>query len=491
MLVHDLRGALHGVLGGVALLDAAEMPAALREQIARIGAAARTVVQLAEDLVGEEGPPGRRVTTSEVEVLRFLRHVDRRWTGEARERGRPLRVEAEADVPRFLRVDIVSLARAVGNLVGNALRHVRSGEVRLYARRTAEGGLAFEVTDDGPGFPPEVVARVLGAAAAPREETGDSDGHGLGLHIVGALCEEMGGVFTLDAGAGGGARARLSFPPALCGPDESAACAPDAITPDQATLAGLRVLLAEDNPTNQLVAVEMLRALDAEVETASDGVEALERFEAQDFDLAIVDIEMPRLSGLDVIRAIRARGDVRAATPIVALTAYALREHRERIAAAGANGLLAKPITSVAAFGAALRAHVAPARPAKPKDADVTLAQLDEPVADLQVFDALCAAIGSGMMAELLDKVVADLMQARADLAAALAPLDLKPIRSASHILISVAGAIGANRLQACARALNGAAHGGEERRLPAEVRRCLGEIDAAVAFAQSRRGDA
>ena len=74
----------------------------------------------------------------------------------------------------------------------------------------------------------------------------------------------------------------------------------------------------------------------------------------------VVDIEMPRLSGLDVIRAIRARGDDRAQVPIVALTAYAMREHRERIAAAGANGLISKPITSVEALGRGLAAHVAP-----------------------------------------------------------------------------------------------------------------------------------
>ena len=123
------------------------------------------------------------------------------------------------------------------------------------------------------------------------------------------------------------------------------------------------MLLAEDNPTNQMVASQMLRALDAEVTVCADGVEALERFEAGAFDLVVVDIEMPRLSGLDVIRAIRARGDDRARAPIVALTAYAMREHRERIAAAGANGLISKPITSVESLGRGLAAHVARASP--------------------------------------------------------------------------------------------------------------------------------
>ena len=96
----------------------------------------------------------------------------------------------------------------------------------------------------------------------------------------------------------------------------------------------------------------------------ADGIEALERFDQEVVDLVVVDIEMPRLSGLDVIRAIRARGDDRAQVPIVALTAYAMREHRERIAAAGANGLISKPITSVDELGRGLAAHVARLRPA-------------------------------------------------------------------------------------------------------------------------------
>ena len=104
-----------------------------------------------------------------------------------------------------------------------------------------------------------------------------------------------------------------------------------------------------------MVASNMLRALDAEVLVCSDGVEALERFDDFPADLVVVDIEMPRLTGLDVIRAIRSRTDAKAHVPIVALTAYAMREHRDRIAAAGANGLIPKPITSIEALGARAR----------------------------------------------------------------------------------------------------------------------------------------
>ena len=175
------------------------------------------------------------------------------------------------------------------------------------------------------------------------------------------------------------------------------------------------------------------------------------------FDLVVVDIEMPRLSGLDVIRAIRARSDGRAQVPIVALTAYAMREHRERIAAAGANGLISKPITSIDALGRGLAAHVR--RGSAPAAGDAGAGAGPDRERSRQgrwsisaIYEALCEAIGAEMMAELLEKVVADLLAAQRELGGALEPLDRAPIRAASHILISVAGAIGAARLQRCAR---------------------------------------
>lgn len=498
MMVHDVRGALQGVVGGVAMLDRSGLAPAQWEQLDRIEEAARSLTRLIAGLLDADaaapaaGPVAARgaAPAQAIDLRRFLRDLGRRWTGEAHERRVDLVVEAAAGAPALLYADLVALERAVANLVSNALRH-GGGVVRVELVGEDGGGAALVVRDDGPGLAARpAAARGWIDAAGP----GRGASQGLGLHIVGELSAEMGAAFSLSAPPGGGVEARIAFPAGLCAASAEDEPAPALAVSDD--LRGLRVLLAEDNPTNQIVAIQMLRALGAEVTLGVDGVDALARFEAAPFDLVVADIEMPRMSGLDVIRAIRARGDARARVPIVALTAYAMREHRERIAAAGANGLISKPITSVAALGRALRGHVAAAAPEAaataraPAPAAATAAEAAsaEPVADLAVFDALCAAIGIGMMAELLDKVIADLAQARADLEGALAPLDRKTIRSASHILISVAGAVGATRLQACARSLNIAAHSGDPAALPDGVRRCVEEIDAAVEFARSRR---
>jgi CheY-like chemotaxis protein len=354
--------------------------------------------------------------------------------------------------------------------------------VRLDVVAEADGGVSFRLLDDGPGLDPEVLESVFrfGSRPAGRREPGQ----GLGLHIVKSISERIGARIDIANRPAGGLQAVLSIPGALCSREGTV---PDKAAAPRADLSGLRVLLAEDNPTNQMVATQMLRALGAEVTVCGDGLQALERFEELAVDLVVVDIEMPRLSGLDVIRAIRARADARARVPIVALTAYAMREHRDRISEAGADGLISKPITSIEALGRGLAAHVRrePASPIaagpRPEEAGVI---------DLAVFEALSAAIGADTMAELLEKVIADLTRAGEELAAALPALDRPAIRSASHILVSVAGALGAVRLQDSARRLNASAHGEAADGIVDELRRCLVEIDHAVAFARERRGE-
>ena len=230
------------------------------------------------------------------------------------------------------------------------------------------------------------------------------------------------------------------------------------------SLSGLRVLLAEDNPTNQLVATQMLESLGATVTLARDGAEALEILEDQQFDAMLVDIEMPRVSGIDVIRRVRGATGPRAEMPMIALTAYVMREHRAAIEAAGADGIIAKPILSIEQLGDDVRRFIS-TRSAKAGDVPEgpdDAASSARPAIDETVYQSLEQAIGPAAMAELLGKVDADIRSARTRLSRALDVGDLGEIRSASHILVSVAGAIGAIHLQEVAKRLNTAAHQGD-----------------------------
>ncbi|WP_111429823.1 hybrid sensor histidine kinase/response regulator [Rhodobacteraceae bacterium DSL-40] len=484
MLTHDIRTALNGVVGGMALIDVVSLPAEAAMQVERARAASRVLVSLIEQVIGhDESVDDFDPLHDYVDLHEYRNFLVNRWEGEARARGASLEVVVGNDVPAALDCAMIDLSRMIGNLISNALRHAEAGEVKVQMSRSAQGGLDFFVRDSGPGVSDAVLRTVSRPGFGARLQ-GDEK-HGLGLQIVKALASELGGRFSLRNRPEGGAIAAIWLPERLCIRSVATEVTRPSIEPaaNFPALAGSRVLLAEDNPTNQMVASQMLEALKARVKVCSDGVEALEAFAEDEYDLVIVDIEMPRLSGLDVIRAIRALPDERSRTPIVALTAYALREHRDRIAEAGANGLISKPITGIKDLGRSLSAHLTSAVAAQGQE-EVMAVKVPEPASiDRDVYDALVGAIGGEMMEELLEKVLADLANARDDLQAALTPLNIQPIRAASHILISVGGAVGANRLLASARSVNAAAHESDTSGLPDLVRRCIAELDRAIMF--------
>ena len=242
-------------------------------------------------------------------------------------------------------------------------------------------------------------------------------------------------------------------------------------------LTGMKVLLAEDNPTNQMVAMRMLEALGAEVTLAEDGARALEIAERGVFDFMLVDIEMPRVSGIDVIRHVRASPPPGSETPIIALTAYVMREHREPIMAAGADGIIPKPIVSIEQLGRDILDLIAVRRARGAAPGNAVIAE--------DIYRRLAETIGAEAMSELLARVTEDLAAAGGQVERALPGPDRNSIRSGTHVIISVAGAIGATGLQHAAQALNAAAHGGDDAALtrdgPAMVG-LLGEVRREIA---------
>jgi CheY-like chemotaxis protein len=264
--------------------------------------------------------------------------------------------------------------------------------------------------------------------------------------------------------------------------------------PSSAGLAWLRdklILLAEDNITNQMVATQMLDALGARVEIANDGAEALAMIGRKRYDLFLVDIEMPRVSGLDVIRSIRSAEPPLRDAPVIAVTAYALREHRDKITEAGADGLIPKPLLGIEQFGRdivmladrSFERGLATAGRGDDVDVDV----------DPDLFRNLVEAVGGDDLAELLSKIDDDLGRAERSLTAAAATIDRAALGAAAHVLVSVAGAVGAERLQTLARRLGDAAEGaggGDIRALSTEALRRIAAVRAFVREQSPRRGN-
>ena len=262
-----------------------------------------------------------------------------------------------------------------------------------------------------------------------------------------------------------------------------------------------RILLAEDNVTNQMVATQMLDALGARVDVANDGAEALEMIEQHSYDVYLIDIEMPRVSGLDVIRKIREGEPPLCDAPVVAVTAYALREHREKIAEAGADGLIPKPLIGIEQFGRDIMGFIdrnrrrveggqgmGAARATGGREAakDPDAPQPNSPVSS-SVFNALAEAIGEEAMRDLLGKIESDLAKAEEEVAQGVADKDNAALSGATHVLISVSGAVGAQTLQKLAQRLNAVANGRSEEDVDSLGADIAMQIKVLRSFVQTR----
>ena len=278
----------------------------------------------------------------------------------SREKGLTLAADVASPIRELrLQGDPLRLSQVLINLLDNAIKFTERGSVRLgvtcVGQETAGIRLCFSVADTGcgiaPADQPHIFERFMQADASTTRRHG---GSGLGLAICRHLVSMAGGSLRVDSQVGSGSTFsfELVLPPASGNLPERTA------RPLATDFTGKRVLLAEDQPLTQEILMKMLEGLGCVVDAADDGAEAVERAQARAFDLILMDMEMPRMDGLAAARAIRSLPGYRE-IPILALTANAFAEDRERCLAAGMDGHLGKPVkpaTLAATLSQCLRA---------------------------------------------------------------------------------------------------------------------------------------
>jgi len=270
-----------------------------------------------------------------------------------------LTVKIDAPLAGLWVGDAMRIRQVLANLVSNAVKFTAAGSVTL-AIQPAAGGIRLTVTDTGIGLTEAQIAGMFDKfSQADASTTRRYGGTGLGLSICRNLVEMMGGAITAQSVFGHGAAFTVDLPLRRAAPEEETGPAESAAKPVP-TAGRLRVLAAEDNPTNQLVLRALMAPLDAELTVVGNGREAVEAFAERAFDVVLMDIQMPEMNGLNATRAIR---DFEAAldrprTPILALTANVMSNQVEAYLAAGMDDYVAKPLEAAALF-AALEAVVA------------------------------------------------------------------------------------------------------------------------------------
>ena len=382
---HEIRTPMNGVLGMTELLQRTELTPRQKHFADTVQRSAIDLLAIINDILDfSKVEAGRlELETVPVDVRQLASEILAMLADSAVRQENVLHGEFDPRLAPMLRADPTRLRQVLVNLLGNAVKFTHAGEVCL--RIDVEGDdsegqmLRFSVSDTGIGIEPDAQARLFRAfSQADGSTTRQYGGTGLGLAIARELVALMGGEIGVLSAPGEGStfHVRVRFPrpvadatsPAVVAtPPEAAAQQPAPMArgapgtaadepAKEPTTARCRVLLAEDNQVNRLVATEMLQVLGCEVATAANGEDATQQWRRGEFDLMFMDCQMPIMDGLAAARCIRAeelaRG-VPAHTPIVALTANALLSDRDDCVAAGMDDHLAKPF-SIAELDAAI-----------------------------------------------------------------------------------------------------------------------------------------
>ena len=353
---HEIRTPLNGVLGMAQVMEADELSESQRERLKVIRESGATLLALLNDVLDlskiEAGKLELSPATFDLEEL--VRRVGATFAGVASAKDLALEVSVDPAAKGLWRGDALRIRQVLANLVSNAVKFTDTGRVILSATLMEEG-LCFDVIDTGIGIDagkaPQLFDKFAQADASTTRRYG---GTGLGLSIVTALLELMGGFITVDSRPGAGSRFTVVLPlPRVAGeaPAPAEEAAPQAAAPMERAV---RVLAAEDNPTNQAVLRALLAPLGVDVTMVANGREAVEAFAAEPFDVVLMDVQMPEMNGVDATRAIRAMeaAEGRAATPILALTANVMSHQLESYLAAGMDGHIAKPLDVASLYGA-------------------------------------------------------------------------------------------------------------------------------------------
>jgi len=348
---HEIRTPLNAIMGIADLLAKTTLSSEQDKYVQIFRRAGDNLLNLINDILDLSKVEALQIELEETgfSLEDLLEKVTEMVEGKAEEKGLALVCELGPDVPANLIGDPTRLRQVLLNLVGNAIKFTESGNVSIRVEPDADSSvpsaLRFTISDTGIGIPAEQLDRVFERfTQADSSTTRRFGGSGLGLTISKRLVELMGGRIWCESTVNNGSVFSFVVPFEIWAGSPSRVTVPG--TGPELPLPALRILLVEDSPDNCTITVAYLEDTPYQVEIAETGTEACEMFAVHDYDLVLMDRQMPVMDGLTATRKIREweRAHGRPPTPIIALTASALKGDREQCLAAGCTAFLTKPV---------------------------------------------------------------------------------------------------------------------------------------------------
>lgn len=457
MMSHELRTPMTGLLGMIELMSRSALDGEQRGFIGTMRDSAETLLALLNDILDFSKLEAGKVQLEEIVFapVRIVKDVIGLFQAQASAKGLVVQSEIQPSVPSWVRGDPLRVKQILSNLISNAIKFTSEGQVtvRIGSAEGPAGAIRLwgEVEDTGPGIAPAVQHQLFRAF-----EQGDTSttrrfgGTGLGLAISRRLAQGMGGDITVESEPGVGSTFRFSVVVRIAPVPEQvdAEIVEGAVPP-------MRILLAEDNDVNRMLVAKVLTQAGHAVDEASDGREALRAAVRDDYDVILMDMQMPVMDGMEATKAIRTLPGKAGEVPVIALTADALPEHRQVYLDAGVDDLLTKPVDWRLLNQALARAHrrevvapvvVPPAPVAKEARVD------QQPVFDRQRVEHGLGVLPpqrvAGMLAMLPDEISRRMDEYRT----AVDSGDLAGARRAAHTLKGLAANFGAVRLETVSR---------------------------------------